>query len=350
MADAPAGISADAQVARIFEWRRGFNTIHLIDLGIRIGLFKALSEAPGSTAAQIAAKLRLHVPYVDVWCKTAYGMELLDASEADQAARYRLAPHLDTILATPGHPRYLGGYVRLGTDVAAQDFRRCVSAFATGAVKPFQGRGDEFNQAIAESTWGLQVVTAKKILPGLEGLPAMLDGGEVLEVGCGTGNFLVQLAKAFPKARVLGVDIEADSLAAARSKIEQAGLSSRVQVRQGGVAEAVGPASVDAMVMIEVLHEIGAAIRPQVLRECGAALKPGGWMVIVDETYPTTLEEMRRAEFKFPLMTGFEELLWGNVIPTREEQERLLRDAGLTGEIQRALIGEGFTVLTTRKP
>jgi hypothetical protein len=49
-------------------------------------------------------------------------------------------------------------------------------------------------------------------------------------------------------------------------------------------------------------------------------------------------------------MTGFEELLWGNVNPTREEQERLLRDAGLTGEIQRALIGEGFTVLTTRKP
>ena len=68
MADAPAGISADAQVARIFEWRRGFNTIHLIDLGIRIGLFKALSEAPGSTAAQIAAKLgplaRLDIPAI----------------------------------------------------------------------------------------------------------------------------------------------------------------------------------------------------------------------------------------------------------------------------------------------
>jgi hypothetical protein len=49
-------------------------------------------------------------------------------------------------------------------------------------------------------------------------------------------------------------------------------------------------------------------------------------------------------------MTGFEELLWGNVIPTREEQEKLLRDAGLTGELQRSLIGEGFTVLAARKP
>jgi SAM-dependent methyltransferase len=112
----------------------------------------------------------------------------------------------------------------------------------------------------------------------------------------------------------------------------------------------VQPGSVDAVVMIEVLHEIGPALRPGVIRESAQALRPGGWLVIVDETYPSTLEETRRPEFAFPLMTGFEELLWGNVIPTREEQERLLRDAGLTGEIQRSLIGEGFTVLATRKP
>ena len=101
--------------------------------------------------------------------------------------------------------------------------------------------------------------------------------------------------------------------------------------------------------MIEVLHEIAPALRPGVIRESAAALRSGGWLVIVDETYPTTLEEMRRPEFKFPLMTGFEELLWGNVIPTREEQEKLLRDAGLTGAIDRSLIGEGFTVLCTSK-
>ena len=72
-------------------------------------------------------------------------------------------------------------------------------------------------------------------------------------------------------------------------------------------------------------------------------------MLIVDETYPSTLEEMRQPEFKFPLMTGFEELFWGNVLPTREEQEKLLRDAGLTGPIQRSIIGEGFTVLAVRQ-
>ncbi len=342
------GISADSQVTRIFEWRRGFNTIHLIDLGLKLGLIKALSDAPESTAQDLAKKLGLHAPYVETWCRTAYGMEILDATEL---GRWRLAPFFDVILASPTHPRYLGGYVRLGTEVAADDFARLVSAFRDGSTKPFQGRGEGFAQAIAASTWGLQVITAKKLLPDLPGLAARLqDDGAILEIGCGTGNLLMQLAKSFPAARCVGLDIDEESLRIAREKIDRAGLTSRVEARQGAVAAATERNSFDAIVMVEVLHEIAPQIRPQLVKECGAALKSGGWMLIVDETYPSTLEEMRRPEFKFPLMTGLEELYWGNVLPTREEQEKLLREAGMTGAIQRSVIGEGFTVLASQKP
>ena len=340
-------ITADSQVARIFDWRRGFNTIHLIDLGIKVGLIKALKDAPDSTAQDLAGKLGLHAPYVETWCRTAYGMEILDA---DELGRWRLAPFFDVILASPTHPRYLGGYVRLGTEVAADDFQRLVDAFKSGGTKPFQGRGESFAQAIAESTWGLQVITAKKLLPELPELASRLQaGGAVLEVGCGTGNLLMQLARAFPAARCVGVDIDAESLNVAGEKIQQAQAGSRVQALQGTIASATQPETFDAVVMVEVLHEIAPHIRPQVIKEGAAALKPGGWMLIVDETYPSTLEEMREPQFKFPLMTGFEELFWGNVLPTREEQEKLLRDAGLSGPIQRSIIGEGFTVLATRK-
>ena len=347
MQSSNAGITADTQVARIFEWRRGFNTIHLIDLGIKVGLIKALAETPGVASQDLAGRLGLHAPYVDTWCKTAYGMEILDA---DAAGCWRLAPFFDVILANAGHPRYLGGYVRLGTEVAADDFARLVEAFRGGTTKPFQGRGEGFAQAIAESTWGLQLVTAKKIVPELPQLAPQLDaGGAILEIGCGTGNLLLQLAKTFPKARCVGVDIDRDSLALAQGKIEKAGVGNRVQARHGSVASATDPGTFDVAVMVEVLHEIAPSVRPAVVNEAAVALKPGGWMVIVDETYPTTLEEMRKPEFKFPLMTGFEELFWGNVLPTREEQEKLLRDAGLDGPINRSIIGEGFTVLTARK-
>jgi SAM-dependent methyltransferase len=345
MAETGSQITADSQVARIFEWRRGFNTIHLIDLGVHLGLFRALAQTPGLNGAELAGQLGLHAPYVEVWCRTAYGLEILDA---DAAGKYRLAPHFDAILASPTHPRYLGGYVRLGTEVAADDFLRCREAFKSGKAKPFQGRGDHFNQAIAESTQGLQVVTAKKILPGLTGLTERLGaGGAILEIGCGTGNFLLQAAKAFPGARLAGVDIDDESLAQARDKIQQAGLAGRITLHREKVDDAAG--AFDAVVMIEVLHEIAPGIRPAVVGAAARTLKAGGWMVIIDETYPSTLEEARRPEFRFPLQTGFEELIWGNVIPTREEQEKLLRDAGLRGTLNRELIGEGFTVLTVQR-
>jgi SAM-dependent methyltransferase len=342
-------ISADSQTEKIFTWRRGFNAMHLIDIGVELGLFKALAAAPaGLTAAALAQTLNLQERFVNVWCTTAYSFEML---EADAGTRqFILAPFIDKILATPGHPRYLGGYVRLGTEFATEDFRRCVDAFRSGKTVPFQGRGAQFARTVAEGTMGLQVLSARKILPGLPGLADKLSaGGAILEIGCGTGNHLMQLAQAFPQARIAGVDIDVDGLAAARANLRNAALESRVAVYEGDLAAIAQPNSFEAAVMIEVLHEIAPALRAHIIGACAQMLRPGGWLVIIDETYPTTLAEMRHRDFLFPVQTGFEELMWGNVIPTREEQEHLLREAGFSGTINRSVVGEGFTLLTTQK-
>lgn len=341
------GISADSQVAKIFAWRRGFNAMHLIDLGIRLGLFKAFAETPDVSAQTVAEKLGLHPPYVEVWCTTACGFELLDG---DESRRFRLAPYVNDILANPAHPRYLGGYVQLGAQFATEDYRLGPEAFRTGATVPFQGRSHEFAQVVAQAIAGMNVMVARKILPGLPGVADMLNaGGVLLEVGCGTGNLQLQIAKAFPAARCTGVDIDPTGLAAAREAVFSAGLADRVSIVEGDVATAVAKEAFDVVIMVEVLHEIAPAIRPAVVRGCAGALRPGGWLVIVDETYPSSLAETRQPEFQFPLQTGLEELMWGNIIPTRQEQEKLLRDAGFAGRIDRSLLGAGFTLLVTQK-
>ncbi|MHA6794642.1 class I SAM-dependent methyltransferase [Pseudonocardia bannensis] len=347
-------ISADQQVGRIFGWRRGFDVTWLLAIGLRSGIVHTLAAHPGLTAAELADRLALHPPYTAAWCRTAHGFAVLDLDRPDGpsggAPGYRLAPHLDTILTDPSDPRYLAGYVLLGAEVATRDFEATTDAMRTGAVLPFQGRGDGFARLVAEATRGLQTMTAHGILPKLPGVAEVLDaGGTVLEVGCGTGNLLIAMAGRFPGARLVGVDIDSDSLAAAAEKVAAAGYADRVSVHAGRVADAV-PDGVDVVVLVEVLHEIAPALRPGVMAEAAAALRPGGWLVIVDETYPSTPEQAREPEYRFPLMTGFEELLWGNVLPTREEQEELLRGAGLTGPVDRRLVGEGFTVLTTAKP
>jgi len=340
-------ITPDSQVARVFAWRRGFNAMHLIDLGIQLGLFKAFADRPSATAQEVADRLGLHARYVEVWCRTAYSFELLERGE-DRG--FRLAPHINEILASPGHPRYLGGYVQLGTKFATEDYRLAVESFRTGSTAPFQGRSHEFAQLVGQGIAGVNAMVARKILPGLAGVADALNaGGALLEVGCGIGNLQLQIAKAFPKAHCTGVDIDPTGLAAARDAVQRSGVADRVKIVEGDVSTAVAEGAFDVVVMVEVLHEISPPIRPAVMHACARALRRRGWLVIVDETYPSTLAEARQPEFLFPVQTGLEELMWGNVIPTREEQERLLRDAGFGGAIDRSLIGEGFTLLTTQK-
>jgi len=339
--------TADTQVAKVFEWRRGFNAMHLIDLGVRLGLFEAFAEKPDTTPSQIAAGLGLHAPYVETWCTSAYSFGLLEGTEE---RAFRLAPFIDQVLANPGHPRYLGGYVRLGTEFATEDHRYCLEAFRTGGTVPFQGRSEDFAEAVAEGTAGLQVLSARKLLPELAGLKDALDAdGTILEVGCGTGRHLLQIAKSFPNASCIGVDIDPTGMKAATHAIEKAGIADRVRLVAGSIDEAVPDASADAVVMIEVLHEIAPEFRQSVIDSCHRALKRKGWLLIIDETYPSTLAESRQPEFLFSVQTGFEELTWGNVLPTREDQEALLSNAGFIGEVSRSIIGEGFTVLAVQK-
>lgn len=59
--------------------------------------------------------------------------------------------------------------------------------------------------------------------------PSGSDQSAILDVGTGSGVIALSLAKKFPQARVVGIDISDDALALARENAEKLGLSQRVQ-------------------------------------------------------------------------------------------------------------------------
>src|SRR4051812_40183028 len=63
---------------------------------------------------------------------------------------------------------------------------------------------------------------------------AYTAGSKVLEVGCGVGAQTVTLAQRSPDARFTSVDISAESIAEARRKVGQAGLTN-VEFRQADI-------------------------------------------------------------------------------------------------------------------
>ena len=77
--------------------------------------------------------------------------------------------------------------------------------------------------------------TRKYFLFGRDQLIATLDvpgGGTVLEVGCGTGRNLIQVAWRYPTARLFGLDISEAMLTTARANINRAGLGDRIMLQQ----------------------------------------------------------------------------------------------------------------------
>ncbi len=312
-----------------------------------LGLFKFLRKAPNSNPKEISESLSLHIPYVEVWCKTAFAARIL---ETDNCVEYRLAEHFDKILADEKDPSFLGGYIKLGTDFAAKDFEFSTTAFRDGSTVPFQNRSNHFADTVGSAISGLHVLTTHKLLPSLPGMKQKLKTDcNILDIGCGTGRLVFRLAKAWPKSSIVGVDIDNTGINIAREKLNELQLESQVRIVQGDVIESGEQSSFDAILMVEVLHEISPEVRQETIGDIFKLLKPEGWLLIVDETYPSETEDYRKAEYQFPIQTAFEEVTWGNIIPTKNIQENLLLTAGFTKKIGRKIIGEGFTILEVQK-
>jgi len=334
------------QLLRLVEYVRGFRATYLVAAGLRLGLFRKLAETPGTSAESLAGDLGLDPRSVAVWCRTAYALGLL---EADEEGRVRLAPGFEPVLADPTSLYYYGAALALVVDFEADDLSRLDAVVRSGKTLPFQARGRKFSEQVGVATAGLHTLVARKLLPGLPQMEEHLHRGlRLLDVGCGCGGFLLALAQAFPGGKYVGVDIDRKALGIARSAVKAAGLSRRVRFRAAGTDGFGLTGPFDVIMLLQVLHEIRPELRLPILGECARVSARDAWLVILDETYPSSWADLRRPENSRPVMTAFTELSMGNVIPTREEQESLLAAAGF-GVQARTLVGDGFTLLTARR-
>ncbi len=159
-------VTFEQQMGRFFSYKMGHTAIHVIDTGVKLGLFKTLKDRGevGMTPVNLASTHELHAPYVETWCKTACALELLDREDD---GLFRLAPFYESILASPGDPRYIGGMASLTVDFLHNDLSRYPEFFRTGGTYTFQEHGEEFSTRVMELSGGLQTAVVHGLLPKL---------------------------------------------------------------------------------------------------------------------------------------------------------------------------------------
>lgn len=111
------------------------------------------------------------------------------------------------------------------------------------------------------------------------------QGGNVLELGCGTGRNLIAAARRYPGARFYGLDISRHMLETAERNISKAGLSDRITLIEGDAANPAATEGLDVPAFDRVMYSYTLSMIP-IWREALAAgtarLKEGGRIHVVD--------------------------------------------------------------------
>ena len=170
---------------------------------------------------------------------------------------------------------------------------------------------------------------AEEFYPATAALLPDFPGCRVLDLGCGTGLELEAWLPGHPDARVTGIDLSPEMLAALGAKFPRCDLD----LRCGSYLElALGEAEYDAAISVESLHHFPPETKLGLYRRLHAALKPGGYFLLTDyfaadsgeeAAFFRELAELRRREGLAP-----DALVHFDTPLTREHELALLGEAG----------------------
>ena len=331
-----SGVSGDPsrreQMDLILSYRRGFQAVHVTATGVQLGLFEKLAAQPkGLTYRELAQVAGYHAPYVRVWCSTAYHFRLL---EAEPEGRYRLAPHLDSLLGDRTHPDSMVSMMTSALTEQGPRMARYSDYMKGGEVASHaEAYGRNSNRLDPPRSQGAlhRRVWIEDVVPKVARLGYTLkNGGRLLDIGCGPGVVLVELAQLYPQASFVGIDVvELGGLNTARRLIDERGLQALVQVIGMKADEIAFQEEFDGILMASVLHEIlPVEFREKVFRACFRALKQPGVFLVRDSPYPDSLEGLRDARFNAGVYTQYQEMAWGTVQPTQQDRHDLFTQAG----------------------
>lgn len=273
---------------RVFRDMAGGTAVGLAWLGVETGLFNGLAEGGAQSAAALAERCGLVERYVEEWARGMVAAEYLEFNAENDT--FSLPDEHAYLLASDGTDHYMGGLFGMQPAVMAVA-PRVRDAFRDGGGVPFEDYPAECREAIDLMNRGNYEHRLTSYW--LQALPDIVqkleDGGRVLDVGCGRGQVVLAMAKAFPNSEIVGVDPDTASIEFARAAVAEAGLNGNARFvadTLDGVSESPG---FDLVLACDSLHDLPDPV--SVLRDVRKRLAADGVLLVIEPRLSDHLHE-----------------------------------------------------------
>jgi 2-polyprenyl-3-methyl-5-hydroxy-6-metoxy-1,4-benzoquinol methylase len=273
-----------AALDQVFRDMAGAMSAGMAFVGARTGLFRALLGKGAMRLVEVAGAARLEPRYVEEWLK---GMSCAGYLDYDpQSGTYTLPDEMAYFVASDGTDHFVGGMWEMVPALLRQA-PKVAEAFAQGGGVPFEEFGADCVHALDLINRG-QYET-RFVDYWLQAVPQVVgslkQGGQALDFGCGSGRVCIALAKAFPEAKIAGVDIDAGSIRRAQEAARRESVKVDFRVGEPGG----GP--YDLVTLCDCLHDLASP--NEILRKIHSLLDPEGTLFIIEPKAADRVEDNR---------------------------------------------------------
>lgn len=297
--------TADEVAERLFGSLLGTVEIMSVYLGDRLGWYRSLADHGPATAPELAARTETQPRYAREWLEQQAVIGLLSVQEngGPDERVYAIPPSTTEVMTDTSSLAYLAPITRMFGAVGPA-LPRLLEVYRTGGGVSWDELGSDAreSQADANRPW-----YESQLGPALVGVSALHDvlsrpGARLLDVGSGGGWSSIALARAYPDASVLGVDIDEPSVVMATANAQVAGLADRVNFLHQD-ASTLPAETFDAAFAFECIHDMPRPV--DVLSAVRKALVPGAPLVVMDEAVANEFtpngDELERMMYGFSL-------------------------------------------------
>jgi len=214
---------AEAFAERMLDILNSGGLAVMISIGHRTELFDTMAELAPSTSQQIAGAAGLNERYVREWLGAMVTGRLVDYSAIDKT--YSLAAEYAAFLTRGAGSDNIAPFAQFIPLLGSVE-DQIIDCFYKGGGVPYS-EYKRFHAVMAEDS-GQTTVSAlfDRVLPLIPQLTEALQQGiDVLDVGCGSGRALNQMAAAFPNSRFTGYDFSGEGIANANAEAQLRQLS-----------------------------------------------------------------------------------------------------------------------------